>query len=69
MKILYLINYAGGGGTEKYVLDLLDGFTAAGEKCYLAYNIPGLLSEQAAKRKISSFFEVLIILITPFVLW
>lgn len=59
MKILYLINYAGGGGTEKYVLDLLDGFTAAGEKCYLAYNIPGLLSEQAAKRKISSFqFEM-----------
>lgn len=59
MKILYLINYAGGGGTEKYVLDLLDGLTAAGEKCYLAYNIPGLLSEQAAKRKISSFqFEM-----------
>ncbi len=59
MKVLYLINYAGQGGTEKYVLQLVDGMTNAGVKCYFAYNNHGLLAEQMAQKKISTFqFEM-----------
>ncbi len=59
MKVLYLINYAGRGGTEKYVLKLVEECTKRGVKCCFAYNEPGLLSEQMAQRKISTFqFEM-----------
>lgn len=59
MKILYLINHAGKAGTEKYVLNLVDAFNSREVKCYFAYNEPGLLSEQMAQRKISTFqFEM-----------
>lgn len=59
MKVLYLINYAGGGGTEKYVLNLIESYTDAGIKCYFAYNEKGLLATQMAQRKISTFqFEM-----------
>ena len=59
LKILYLINHAGKAGTEKYVLNLVDNFNGKSAKCCFAYNEPGLLSEQMAQRKISSFqFEM-----------
>ncbi len=51
MRILYLINYAGKAGTEKYVRNLIDAFdngAIAGERvdCFFAYNIDGPLAEQ-----------------------
>lgn len=45
MNILYLINFAGKAGTEKYVLNLMHILSARGETCHLAYNIEGQLSE------------------------
>ena len=44
MKILYLINYAGKAGTERYVENLVRIFSAAGHECHLAYCVPGELS-------------------------
>ena len=44
MNILYLINYAGKAGTEKYVLNLMHILAGQGETCHLAYNVPGQLS-------------------------
>ena len=59
MKILYLINHAGKAGTEKYVLNLIEAYNDKKAKCYFAYNESGLLSEQMAERKISTFqFEM-----------
>ena len=54
MKILYLINFAGKAGTEKYVENLVSIFTEAGESCFFAYNVPGELSEKMAARGIPS---------------
>ncbi len=45
MKVLYLINYAGHAGTEKYVYNLIKTYEGNDTKCYLAYNTPGKLSE------------------------
>lgn len=45
INILYLINYAGKAGTEKYVSNLMRILSAQGENCHLAYNVPGQLSE------------------------
>lgn len=45
MNILYLINFAGKAGTEKYVSNLMHILSARGESCHLAYNIAGQLSE------------------------
>ena len=45
MNILYLINFAGKSGTEKYVLNLMHILSERGETCHLAYNVPGQLSE------------------------
>lgn len=44
MRILYLINFAGKAGTEKYVKNLVQAFSKQDE-CHLCYNIPGELSE------------------------
>lgn len=38
MNILYLINYAGNGGSEKYVKILSDAMQKKGAKIFLAYN-------------------------------
>jgi len=46
MKVLYLINYAGNAGTEKYVYNLINTYEGNDTKCYFAYNIPGKLSQQ-----------------------
>lgn len=45
MKILYLINYAGNAGTEKYVYNLIKTFDGKDTKCYFGYNTPGKLSD------------------------
>lgn len=47
MNILHLINYAGSGGTEKYVLTLLRRQIAAGHACVLVYNTEGPLVRDA----------------------
>ena len=44
MKILYLINYAGNAGTEKYVYNLIKTYEGKDTKCYFAYNVEGKLS-------------------------
>ena len=44
MNILYLINFAGKAGTEKYVSNLMHILSAKGEKCHLAYAVDGKLS-------------------------
>ena len=48
MKILHLINYAGSGGTEKYVLTLIRRQRSSGHECILAYHIEGPLVSDAA---------------------
>ncbi len=42
-NILFLINFAGKGGSEKYVEELARIFTRRGERCFLCYNVPGQL--------------------------
>jgi len=54
MNILYLINYAGKAGTEKYVLNLMHILSAQGETCHLAYNVPGQLSETVSSEGFAS---------------
>lgn len=47
MNVLYLINFAGQGGTERYVLSLAQGLQGQKNiKAYLAYNEDGLLRER-----------------------
>ncbi len=43
MNVLYLINFAGKGGTEKYVEILAKSLLERGHKPYLMYNIEGTL--------------------------
>lgn len=52
LNILYLINYAGKAGTEKYVYNLAKTFDGKKAKCFFAYNEEGLLSEQIKELKI-----------------
>lgn len=49
MNILYLINFAGKAGTEKYVINLMHILSAKGEKCHLVYGVGGKLSEDMEK--------------------
>ncbi len=46
MNILYLINYAGNAGTEKYVYNLIKTFNGEENKCFFAYNTEGKLYHQ-----------------------
>lgn len=46
MKILYLINFAGKAGTEKYVLNLVRKYHGKKAECFFAYNVEGPLCEQ-----------------------
>ena len=55
MNVLYLINYAGGGGSEKYVYNLIDAYNEKKCECFFAYNEDGLLAKQMAKEKIITF--------------
>ena len=43
MNILYLINHAGQGGTEKYIKILAQDMINRKNKCFLVYNEPGRL--------------------------
>ncbi len=45
LNILYLINYAGNAGTEKYVYNLIKAFHQKRANCHLAYNVGGKLSD------------------------
>ena len=45
MKVLYLINYAGNAGTEKYVENLLRAYHPGRCECGLCYNVDGPLVE------------------------
>ena len=46
MKVLYLINYAGNAGTEKYVENLLRAYHPGRCECGLCYNLDGPLAEK-----------------------
>ncbi len=46
LNVLYLINYAGKAGTEKYVYNLIEKYHNKGAKCYFVYNEEGPLCEQ-----------------------
>lgn len=54
MNILYLINYAGNAGTEKYVYNLVKAFHGKTANCHFAYNIAGKLSKQMEEMNIPS---------------
>lgn len=55
MKVLYLINYAGNAGTEKYVYNLIKTYEGKDTKCYLCYNVAGKLSQDVEALGIPSF--------------
>ena len=46
MKILYLINFAGAGGSERYVELLIRHFHGSKARCGLCFNVEGPLSEK-----------------------
>ena len=54
MNILFLINYAGKAGIEKYVRDLTERFSTR-DCCHLCYNIGGELSEALGEMGIPLF--------------
>ena len=47
LKILFLINKAGNGGSERFVLDLAEELISRGHECLLAYGLEGPLAEKA----------------------
>ena len=49
MKVLYLLNYAGNGGTEAYIKTLIDHLTPQVEPCFI-YSEPGALLDWMARR-------------------
>ncbi|MBQ7499856.1 MAG: glycosyltransferase [Clostridia bacterium] len=56
MKILYLINYAGKAGTEKYVENLIGHCSGKPDtECFLCYNVAGELSEKCVARGVRCF--------------
>ena len=46
MKVLYLINHAGKGGSEQYVLTLMEACRERGVPCCLCYNEEGPLADR-----------------------
>lgn len=55
MKVLYLINYAGKAGTEKYVENLVEHLHPDKAQCGLCYNIHGPLAEKMDARGIPTY--------------
>ncbi len=53
-KILFLINFAGKAGTERYVENLVRIFTQGGHECRFAYNVAGELSAKMESMGIPS---------------
>ena len=54
LRVLFLINHAGRGGSEKYVYKLIQAYEGKCAQCYFAYNEAGLLAEQIAELGIPS---------------
>lgn len=46
LNVLYLINFAGKAGTEKYVYNLIEKYHEKTAKCFMVYNVEGPLCEQ-----------------------
>ena len=46
MRVLFLINFAGKAGTEKYVENLISYFHPGKAECQLCYNVDGPLAEK-----------------------
>ncbi len=55
MNVLYLINYAGNGGSEKYVYNLINEYNGKKCACLFAYNEGGELAGKMAKDRIITF--------------
>lgn len=55
LKVLYLLNHAGKGGTEKYVELLVNKLDNTKIKAYFAYNEPGLLADKLKAAGIETF--------------
>lgn len=55
MRILYLINYAGKGGSEKYVRDITEFARQKGAGVFFAYNVHGPLAEHFVQQGIPTF--------------
>lgn len=55
MKVLYLINFAGKAGTEKYVENLVDYLHPDRCECSLGYNVDGPLAEKMRAKGIETF--------------
>ncbi len=55
MKILHLINYAGKGGTEKYIYSLIENMQEKDAQIFLSYNIYGPLVDNVAKLGVKTF--------------
>ncbi len=54
LRVLFLINHAGRGGSEKYVYKLIQAYEGKRARCYFVFNEAGLLSEQIAELGIPS---------------
>lgn len=52
MNVLFLINYAGNGGSERYVESLISRLHPQTAQCLLCCNVEGKLSERLVRRKI-----------------
>lgn len=52
IKVLYLINFAGKAGTEKYVENLIDYLPAGEFEAHLCYNIDGPLADRMREKNI-----------------
>lgn len=52
MNVLYVLNYAGHGGTEKYVELMMERLKPYGVKSYFAWNLDGKLSETIQKENV-----------------
>jgi len=55
LKVLYLLNHAGKGGTEKYVELLVSRLDNKKIKAYFAYNEPGFLADKLRDSGIETF--------------
>lgn len=54
MNVLYLLNYAGHGGTEHYVQLLIDKFKNKDVRTFFVWNVSGKLSKKIQAEKIPS---------------
>lgn len=55
MNVLYLINYAGNGGSERYVENLISEYNEKKCDCFFAYNEGGALAKKMAEKHIITF--------------